>query len=143
MCVQQSTVFGGLLTPFMDILGVDGQYRNGNCYRNIHGATDNVYARDNKSGHGWWQVTFRPSMEMTVTDRTWNQVNLTLDRAYGFPYGDRYASEDNIGFSPKATSATDVNVSGDVSVQSFERQFSSVGDGREHHISLTQNGRDH
>ena len=138
MCVQQSTVFGGLLTPFMEVLGVDGQYRSGNCYRNIHGATENVYAPDNESGHGWWQVTFRPSMEMTVTDRTWNQVNLALDNAYGFPYGDRYADRNIQGFIPAKTTATDVNVTGDISVETMDRQFSKVGDGRENHISLTQ-----
>jgi hypothetical protein len=143
MCVQQSTVFGGLMTPFMDMLGVDGQYRSGNCFRNIRGATNNVYAPDNASGHGWWQVTFRPSMEMTVTDRTWDQVNLTLDRAYGFPYGDRYANMNITGFTPKATSATDVNVTGDVTVATMERQFSQAGDGRENHISISQNDSDH
>ena len=140
MCVQQSTVFGGLLTPFMDVLGVDGQYRSGNCFRNIRGATENVYAPDYSSGHGWWQITFRPSMEMTVTDRTWDQVNLTLDRAYGFPYGDRYANTNIVGFSPAATKATDVNVSGDVTVETMERQFSRAGDGRENHISNRRDG---
>lgn len=140
MCVQQSTVFGGLLTPFMEVLGVDGQYRSGNCFRNIRGAKDNVFASDSESGHGWWQVTFRPSMEVTVTDRTWNQVNLTLDRAYGFPYGDRYANRNIEGFVPAAPTATDVNVSGDISVQTMERQFSRAGDGRENHISNTQDG---
>ncbi len=138
MCVQQSTVFGGLMTPFMEVLGVDGQYRSGNCYRNIRGATDNVYAPDYASGHGWWQITFRPSMDMTVTDRTWNQVNLDLDRAYGFPYGDRYANKNITGFHPKKPSATDVNVTGDVTVETVERQFSHAGDGRENHISHSQ-----
>jgi hypothetical protein len=140
MCVQQSTVFGGLLTPFMDILGIDGQYRSGNCFRNIRGATDNVYAPDYRTGHGWWQITFRPSMEMTVTDRTWNNVNFALDRAYGFPYGDRYANTNIIGFTPKRTTATDVNVTGEISVATVERQFSRVGDGREGHISLRPGG---
>lgn len=140
MCVQQSTVFGGLLMPFMDILGVDGQYRSGNCFRNIRGATDNVYAPDYSSGHGWWQITFRPSMEMTVTDRTWDQVNLTLDRAYGFPYGDRYANTNITGFVNQKVKDTDVNVSGEISVETMERQFSRAGDGRENHISLRPNG---
>lgn len=140
MCVQQSTVFGGLLTPFMDVLGVDGQYRSGNCFRNIRGETKNVYAPDYSTGHGWWQITFRPSMEMTVTDRTWDQVNLTLDRAYGFPYGDRYANTNIIGFSPAPTKSTDVNVSGDVTVETMERQFSRAGDGRENHISNRRDG---
>lgn len=135
MCVQQSTVFGALLTPFMDVLGVDGQFRLGNCFRNINRATDNVFSRDWQSPHGWWQLTYRPSMEMTVTDRTWDQVNLTLDKAYGFPYGDRYANRNIEGFSPAPVSTTDVNVSGDVSVQTFDRQFSQRGDGRENHIS--------
>jgi hypothetical protein len=139
MCVQQSTVMGALMTPFMDILGIDGQYRSGNCFRNINSATDNVYAPDYESGHGWWQITLRPSMEMTVTDRTWNQVNLPLDRAYGFPYGDRYANTNITGFVPEPTKPTDVNVSGDVTVKTLERQFSQKGDGRENHISLTQN----
>jgi hypothetical protein len=135
MCVQQSTVFGALLTPFMDVLGVDAQFRLGNCFRNINHATDNVYSKDFMSPHGWWQLTFRPSMEMTVTDRTWDQVNLTLDLAYGFPYGDRYANRNIEGFSPQKLADSDVNVSGDVSVQTFERQFSQVGHGRENHIS--------
>lgn len=138
MCVQQSSVYGALLMPFADILGIDGQYRSGNCYRNINGATDNVFRADNSTGHGWWQVTFRPSMEVTVTDRTWNQVNLPLDRAYGFPYGDRYADRNINGYRPAKVKDTDVNVSGSVTVESIERQFSQAGDGRENHISNTQ-----
>jgi hypothetical protein len=140
MCVQQSAVFGALLTPFMDVLGVDAQYRSGNCFRNIKGSVDNVFAPDYSSGHGWWQVTYRPSMEMTVTDRTWNQVNLPLDRAYGFPYGDRYGSSDIQGYVAKPLADTDVDVSGNVSAATFERQFSRAGDGRENHISNTQGG---
>jgi hypothetical protein len=140
MCVQQSAVFGALLTPFMDVLGVDAQYRSGNCFRNIKKPVNNVFAPDYSSGHGWWQVTFRPSMEMTVTDRTWNQVNLPLDRAYGFPYGDRYGSSDIQGYVAKPVGATDVDVSGKVSAATFERQFSRAGDGRENHISNTQGG---
>jgi hypothetical protein len=140
MCVQQSAVFGALLTPFMDVLGVDAQYRSGNCFRNIKKPVDNVFAPDYESGHGWWQVTYRPSMEMTVTDRTWNQVNLPLDRAYGFPYGDRYGSSDIQGYVAKPLAATDVDVSGKVSAATFERQFSRAGDGRENHISNTQGG---
>lgn len=140
MCVQQSVVFGALLTPFMEVLGVDGQYRSGNCFRNIKSATENVFAPDNESGHGWWQITFRPSMEMTVTDRTWDQVNLTLDRAYGFPYGDRYANSNLTGWLPRAVGPTDINVSGDVSVETVDRQFSQKGDGRENHISNRNDG---
>lgn len=135
MCVQQSSVFGALLMPFMDVLGVDGQYRSGNCFRNIRGETKNVFAPDYETGHGWWQVTFRPSMEMTVTDRTWDQVNLPLDRAYGFPYGDRYANTDIYGYVPRKTTSTDVNMSGNVTVETVDRQFSAAGDGRENHIS--------
>jgi hypothetical protein len=140
MCVQQSAVFGALLTPFMDVLGVDAQYRSGNCFRNIKKPVENVFAPDYSSGHGWWQVTFRPSMEMTVTDRTWNQVNLPLDRAYGFPYGDRYGSTDISGYVAKPLASTDVDVSGKVSAATFDRQFSRVGDGRENHISNSQDG---
>jgi hypothetical protein len=135
MCVQQSSVFGALLMPFMDVLGIDGQYRSGNCFRNIRGATENVFAPDYSTGHGWWQITFRPSMEMTVTDRTWNNVNLTLDLAYGFPYGDRYANTQISGYVPKDVTSTDVNVSGEVTVETVDRQFSQVGHGRENHIS--------
>ena len=137
MCVQQSAVFGALLSAFSDVLGVDGQYRSGYCFRNITKAVHNVYAAS-PTGHGWWQLTFRPSMEMTVTDRTWNQVNLPLDRAYGFPFGDRYATSNIQGYVPKQVGSTDVDVSGKVNVASFERQFSKAGDGREGHISNTQ-----
>jgi hypothetical protein len=135
MCVQQSCVFGALLMPFMDVLGVDGQYRSGNCFRNIKTAVDNVYAPDWESGHGWWQITFRPSMEMTVTDRTWNQVNLPLDRAYGFPAGDRNAISDIRGYVSKKLRDSDVNVTGSVTVQTLERQFAQKGDGRDNHLS--------
>jgi hypothetical protein len=123
------------------VLGVDGQYRSGNVFRNIKGQTENVFSSNYSSGHGWWQVTFRPSMEMTVTDRTWDQVNLTLDRAYGFPRGDRYADSDIYGYVPKPITDTDVNVSGTVTAQTFERQFAREGDGRENHISR-HNGSD-
>ena len=99
-----------------------------------------MFAPDYSPGHGWWQVTFRPTMEMTVTDRTWNQVNLPLDRAYGFPYGDRYGSSDIQGYVAKPVGATDVDVSGKVSAATFERQFSRAGDGRENHIANTQGG---
>ena len=137
MCVQQSAVFGALLQPFMDVIGVDGQYRSGYCFRHITKPVDNVF-NASESGHGWWQLTFRPSMEMTVTDRTWNQVNLPMDRAYGFPFGDRYATRNIDGYVPKPVGSTDVDVSGTVNAQSFERQFSKAGDGRENHISNSQ-----
>ncbi|HEY1097505.1 MAG TPA: hypothetical protein VGF99_01200, partial [Myxococcota bacterium] len=138
MCVQQSAVFGALLQPFADVLGVDSQYKGGDCFRNITSAVDNVFGGHGASGHGWWQLTFRPSMEMTVTDRTWNQVNLPLDRAYGFPYGDRNPTRDIYGYSRKPVASTDVDVSGNVNVATFDRQFAKVGDGRENHISKTQ-----
>lgn len=138
MCVQQSAVFGALMQPFMDVLGVDGQYKSGNNFRHITKATDNVFDAKGNSGHGWWQLTFRPSMEMTVTDRTWNQVNLPMDRAYGFPFGDRYATRNIEGYVPKPVGGTDVDVSGKVNAATFERQFSKAGDGRENHISNTQ-----
>jgi hypothetical protein len=135
MCVQQSAVFGALLMPFLDILGIDAQYKSGRIFRAIDKPVNNVFSNNYATGHGWWQLTFRPSMEMTVADRTWNQVNQPLDRAYGFPFGDRHPSSNIAGYVNKPLSPTDVDVTGNARVDSVTRQVAQVGDGRENHIS--------
>lgn len=136
MCVQQTTVFGGLLMPFAKSLGMDMQFKVGNVYRFIKADSTNPFRDDAHGGHGWWQVTYRPSMTVVICDRTWNQVNHPLDKAYGFPNGDRYPRNDAQGYSPIKTKPTDVNT--EISVETFERQFAREGDGREGHIANTQ-----
>lgn len=133
MCYEQASVMLAMLNPFREALGVDVQFISGGIYRNVKSPTENPFG---SSAHGWLQLTYRPSMELRICDRTWSQPDHPADRAYS-RYGDRYPAS-RIG-TPAEVTGTDVNMTGKVSVATFDRQFGVKGqDGRENHMSNRQ-----
>ncbi len=135
-CFDQAAVMIAMLEPFREALGIDVQFISGHCYRSTRGPTDHRWADPGSSQdrHGWLQVSYRPFVDrFYVVDRTWTDVNLTADRAYS-RYGDRFPTEMHRALKPDQVLATDVNMSGDVTVQEPTRQFGQAGiDGRTHH----------
>ncbi|MBL8950856.1 MAG: transglutaminase domain-containing protein [Myxococcaceae bacterium] len=134
MCYEQASVMAAMLNPFRQALGVDVQFISGGVYRDVRSADQNPF---NGGGHGWLQLTYRPSMELRICDRTWNQSDHPADRAYS-RWGDRYPAS-NYGGNVQKVADTDVDVSGKVTVATFDRQFGVQGqDGRDNHQSKTQ-----
>jgi hypothetical protein len=139
-CFMQASVMAGVLAPFGATLGVDTQFISGGVYRNVKSSDtpEAQYRRFSGAAHGWLQLTYRPSMELRICDRTWSQSDHPADKAYS-RWGDRYPSGSYWGLKPAPVTGTDVNMSGDVSVSTFDRQFGTEGsDGRDNHMSLTQ-----
>jgi hypothetical protein len=135
MCYEQAAVMFGLLNPFREALGVDLQFISGAVYRYVKTADQNPFG---SGGHGWLQLTYRPSMEMRVCDRTWRQADHPIDLAYS-KAGDRYPSGTYDRRAIMQVTDRDVNLSGKISVQTFERQFGVEGrDGRENHMEFIQ-----
>ncbi len=132
VCYDQSGVNCALLAPFSKMLGVDIQFISGGVYRNVRNADANPFRG---GAHGWLQLTYRPSMEHRICDRTWRQPDHAMDRAYS-RWGDRYPGGFYWGVKSAPVVDTDVNFSGDVSVATFDRQFGSQGvDGRDNHMT--------
>lgn len=139
-CYIQAGVMAGMLAPFSKPLGVDVQFISGGVYRNTRSSDepDRQFRSYSGQAHGWLQLTYRPSMELRICDRTWNQSDHPADRAYS-KWGDRYPSGSYWGMKTQPVSNSDVNMSGDVSVDTFDRQFGVQGtDGRDNHMSNTQ-----
>jgi hypothetical protein len=135
VCYQQATVMLGMINPFRQALGVDVQFISGSVYRNVRSADQNPFGA---GGHGWLQITYRPSMEMRICDRTWNQADHPVDRAYS-RWGDRYPAGAYEKRAVTQVKDSDLNFSGKVSAATFERQFGVQGqDGRENHMTITQ-----
>lgn len=135
VCYEQAAVMAAMLYPFRSLLGVDVQFISGSGYRHLTGPGKDPF---NGPGHGWLQLTYRPSMEMRICDRTWMQPDHPADRAYS-RWGDRYPGGHYWGLSQQNTTDTDVRMSGNLSVATFERQFGEQGrDGRDNHMSLHQ-----
>jgi len=133
VCNQQSEVMAALLAPFQDLIGVDIQMMSGGVYRNIKNRGQNPFR---SGGHTWLQLSYRPSMELRICDRTWRQPNHEADRAYS-RYGDRYPRR--AGSNRKPIVGTDINFSGKYGVDAGEREFGEAGrDGREGHMSINQ-----
>lgn len=114
----------------------------GHCYRSFKKG-DNPFQF--KDPHSWSEITFRPSMQTLVYDRTWNQPGerpwylpgkdkrLTPDIAYSRG-GDRCPARTWFRPATSQIKGTDINLAGDVTVQTFDRQFGVLGqDGRDHH----------
>lgn len=136
VCFDQASVMLGLLNPFREMLGVDAQFISGGIYRNIKTPGQNPFGGG--GAHGWLQLTYRPSMELRICDRTWTQPDHPADRAYS-RFGDRYPSSLYRGGKVAPLEDTDVDMSGKISVATFERQFGEQGkDGRENHMSIWQ-----
>lgn len=139
-CYMQGSVMAGLLAPFSEALGVDVQFMSGGVYRNTKTDANPVrqFKSFNSQAHGWLQLTYRPSMELRICDRTWMQPDHAADRAYS-RWGDRYPTTRYRGLQTEPLKDTDVNMTGDVNVKSFERQFGTEGqDGRNNHMSQHQ-----
>ena len=135
-CYTQAGVMLALLLPFRSALGFDVQFISGGVYRNTKsGDTPDVQFRSfANQAHGWLQVTYRPKMETRIVDRTWRQKDHEMDRAYSVG-GDRYPTVNN-NDNVQPIAASDVNFTGAVSVQTYDRQFGVLGvDGRENHMS--------
>lgn len=137
VCNEQAAVMGALLTPFQDLIGFDFAMMSGGVYRNTNrsGSMQQQYNTFRSPAHGWIQVTYRPSMEMRIIDRTWQQKDKRADLAYS-PGGDRFPSGYQGGIPLAAIEPTDVVMDGSVTVATFERQFGTVGvDDRTNHMS--------
>lgn len=133
VCFDQGGVMLAMLMPFAKPLGLDVQFISGGVYRNVRSRGQNPFSG---GAHGWLQVTYRPSMEMRIVDRTWQQADHPADRAYS-RWGDRYPAGHYWGMKTKPVTDTDVNMS--ISTQTFDRQFGEQGrDGRDNHMSLHQ-----
>ncbi len=138
-CYQQGSVMAGLLAPFGEMLGVDIQFISGGVYRNTNSSdpADKQFRSFNSQAHGWLQLTYRPSMELRICDRTWQQPDHPADKAYS-KWGDRYPKS-RYRLPVAEVAGTDVNMSGDVSTTTFERQFGEQGvDGRDNHMGNAQ-----
>jgi hypothetical protein len=144
-CYMQASVMAGLLAPFSKSLGIDVQFISGGVYRNTNRSDppEKQFRSFNSQAHGWLQLTYRPSMELRICDRTWGQPDHSADKAYS-KWGDRfpsslYSSWGSSGFKQQALADTDVKMDGTVSVETFDRQFGEQGvDGRDNHMSTWQ-----
>lgn len=133
VCFDQGGVMLAMLMPFQKPLGLDVQFISGGIYRNVKSRGQVPF---NGGAHGWLQVTYRPSMEMRIVDRTWQQPDHPADRAYS-RWGDRYPAGHYWGMKTKPVTDTDVNMK--ISTETFDRQFGVQGqDGRDNHMSLDQ-----
>lgn len=139
-CYMQGSVMAGLLAPFSEALGVDVQFISGGVYRNTNASAppENQFRSYANQAHGWLQLTYRPSMELRICDRTWTQPDHPADRAYS-RWGDRYPTTRYSGLTVEPMKSTDVNMSGNITVATADRQFGVQGaDGRDNHMSNHQ-----
>jgi hypothetical protein len=137
VCTDQRQVMRDLAIPFAPLVGFDLRSVTGGVQRHTDRSApmDRQLSSMASSAHDWLEVTFRPSMEMTVCDRTWRQVNMSLFEAYG-PYGDRYPSHPAYDSRQLALATTDVNLSGNVTVKNYDKQFGDAAtSGRQGHMS--------
>jgi hypothetical protein len=133
VCFDQAGVMMGMLMPFKEALGLDVQQISGGVYRNVKSSDENPFRG---GAHGWLQLTYRPSMELRIIDRTWQQSDHRADQAYS-RWGDRYPAKVMRGMKQLKVRDTDVNM--DLSTTTVDRQFGSQGlDGRDNHMSNSQ-----
>lgn len=140
-CFSQAAAMIGLLAPFTKLLGIELQFVFGKVYRDItvkpnakYG--DVAYYPYNGGNHGFLQVTYKPGFKTMITDRTWSQRSIAMDRAYSLG-GDRVPrSLMPIGYSRSQESLTskDVDMSLGLKVKTEERLFGDAKtDGRVNH----------
>ena len=112
-----SRSYGWNASSFQKPLGVDVQFISGGVYRNTRSSDepDRQFRSYSGQAHGWLQLTYRPSMELRICDRTWNQSDHPADRAYS-KWGDRYPSGSYWGMKTHPVSGSDVNMSGNVAL---------------------------
>jgi hypothetical protein len=132
VCYQQSTVLLALLAPFARVLGIELQAIDGKNFRHGWKPGSPAYGGD----HGWLVVSFRPGMQKRVSDRTWQDPAMPLDRAYSY-YGDRYPLQlQTLGSSTQQEPFTpaDVLISERFKTARMHRLYGDKGvHGRDHH----------
>jgi hypothetical protein len=141
VCTDQRQVMRDLAFPFAHLIGVDMRSVTGGVHRHTdRNASMEQQLRSYSGGaHDWLEVTFRPSMEMTVCDRTWRQVNMSLFEAYG-PNGDRYPSGPAYDAKQIDVSPTDIKADGSLTVAEYAKQFGDANtSGRQGHMTATGN----
>jgi hypothetical protein len=137
VCTQQRQVMRDLAYPFAEIIGFDMRSVTGGVHRHTNRSApmNDQFRSFAGAAHDWLEVTFRPSMEMTVCDRTWRQVNMPLFEAYG-PYGDRYPTSAAYDATQNPLKDSDVNLTGNISVKNYEQQFGDANtSGRQNHMT--------
>jgi hypothetical protein len=142
VCNEQTAVMAALLA-FQNLIGFDFALMSGGVYRNTDrsASKEEQHNTFSRPAHGWIQVTYRPSTEMRIIDRTWQQKDMPADRAYS-PGGDRFPSGYQGGLRLAEIEPTDVVMDGSVSVATFERQFGVAGrDDRSNHMSNRTRGQ--
>ncbi|MBN2362334.1 MAG: hypothetical protein JXR83_22970 [Deltaproteobacteria bacterium] len=135
VCTEQRQVMRDIAYPFAGIVGFDMRSITGGVHRHTNRTwpMDRQLSTMASGAHDWIEVTFRPSMVMTVCDRTWQQCNKSLFEAYG-PYGDRYPTDNAYDATQIDPSPTDVNLSGNISVRNYDLQFGDAStSGRQNH----------
>ncbi len=134
VCYDQAGVMFGMLLPFQSLLAFDVQFVSGGTYRHAKVGDKNPFGR---GAHGWLQITYRPSMEIRICDRTWRQPDHTADKAYS-RWGDRYPG-DTWRLPVEPVRQGDVEMGGRVRLVKGEREFGQQGvDGRDNHMSKNQ-----
>ena len=134
-CYSQAAVMAGLLAPFARALGVDFQNLNGQVYRDADPAYPGYPY--NGSNHGWLQVTYRPSGITKITDRTWMQGSIEMDKAYSYN-GDRVPRSlmevDGQSDAQPALRPADIDFESGLQIPTRQRLFGVKGvDGRNQH----------
>lgn len=135
VCYQQSAVMAAMLAPYAQLLGLDVQLIDGKIFRTgWKPGAPGAYG-----DHGWVMITFRPGMSMRVTDRTWQQPSIEIDRAYS-RVGDRYPlklvgvnyrDESQLPLTPEQ-----ITLRKNLVVTKHQRIFGQPGiDGRDNHQS--------
>lgn len=141
MCREQASVMFAMLQPFTKALGFDTQFIDGTCYRDVpRGGQPHFGGSD----HGWVHVQYRPSTELYIIDRTWGQVNVSADSAYGGRMGDRHPGQLENFASNAKLKPNDVMMDGSISVENHTTQFSEQNLSRAAtHVSQTQWNNEH
>lgn len=137
VCHDQMGVMGSLLVPFQHLLGYEFQLVTVGVYRNTDRTADPVkqFQSFASPAHDLIQVTYLPSMQMRIIDRTWQQPDHPADRAYSAG-GDRYPLGPKRGYPQAEVRDEDVVMDGSITVATFERQFGVRGqDDRSNHMS--------
>jgi hypothetical protein len=132
VCFQQSTVLLALLAPFTQVLGLELQFIDGKNFRHGWKPGQPAFGGD----HGWLAVTFRPSMQKRVSDRTWQDPSMSLDRAYSY-HGDRYPLRLQLlgsGTQQEPLRDSDIACTEKLKIARVKRLYGDKGvHGRDHH----------
>jgi hypothetical protein len=133
MCREQAGVMLGMLAPFQKALGVDVQFIDGQVLRTSNSGAQII--NSSGSDHGWLHVVYRPTMEVSVVDRTWGQRDIRLDAAYS-KMGDRYPARLETFMKQQPLLPTDEIFDGKSAAAAHETELPKEGEkvGRENHM---------